>query len=227
MEVRCRRHCCRGPSSTKPDCGLPGLPGPAVPMERRPPRRRLLPKRFPIGRPWLRQCPRRCGSGCASGPAWAARGARVRRGPRQRGSASAAAGSAATGRSPWSPDGRTATAGWSACRSDVDRFAVDHRSRAMGPAGDAELQGEVHRHLGINRDLDLAGRSPPASIRGIDRRVQARGTHFLTYGFPKGFDNGTEASGEVMVQDPGGWLQVPMRRWQGSPGCPRSSAAPG
>jgi WD40 repeat protein len=42
----------------------------------------------------------------------------------------------------------------------------------------------------------------------VDRRIPARATGFLTYGFPNGFDNGTEASGEVLVQDPGGWLQV-------------------
>ncbi|WP_181167168.1 trypsin-like peptidase domain-containing protein, partial [Mesorhizobium sp. B2-8-3] len=42
----------------------------------------------------------------------------------------------------------------------------------------------------------------------VDRRIPPRGTEFLTYGFPVGFDNGVEASGEVLVKDPGGWLQV-------------------
>jgi hypothetical protein len=42
----------------------------------------------------------------------------------------------------------------------------------------------------------------------VDRGRQLRGRAFLTYGFPGGFDNGAEASGEVLVEDPGGWLHV-------------------
>ncbi|TBC68709.1 nSTAND1 domain-containing NTPase [Rhizobium ruizarguesonis] len=59
--------------------------------------------------------------------------------------------------------------------------------------------------------LDLQGDiglGPGIEPSRIDRRIPERGTAFLTYGFPTGFDNGIEASGEVLVQDPGGWLQV-------------------
>ncbi|WP_051000023.1 trypsin-like peptidase domain-containing protein [Sinorhizobium fredii] len=59
--------------------------------------------------------------------------------------------------------------------------------------------------LELQGDGRIGGGIEPAAV---DRRIPPRGTGFLTYGFPTGFDNGTEASGEVLVQDPGGWLQV-------------------
>ncbi|MGO7165509.1 trypsin-like peptidase domain-containing protein [Rhizobium leguminosarum] len=59
--------------------------------------------------------------------------------------------------------------------------------------------------LEIQGDGRTVGGIEPAAV---DRRIPARGTGFLTYGFPAGFDNGVEASGEVLVQDPGGWLHV-------------------
>ncbi|MBM3604427.1 MAG: hypothetical protein FJX25_06650 [Alphaproteobacteria bacterium] len=42
----------------------------------------------------------------------------------------------------------------------------------------------------------------------VDRRLPARGQPFLAYGFPNNFPNGAEASGEAVVEDPGGWLHV-------------------
>ncbi|WP_042775865.1 trypsin-like peptidase domain-containing protein [Sinorhizobium fredii] len=59
--------------------------------------------------------------------------------------------------------------------------------------------------LELQDDSRIAGGIEPAAV---DRRIPPRETGFLTYGFPTGFDNGAEASGEVLVQDPGGWLQV-------------------
>ncbi|MEP3083326.1 MAG: PQQ-binding-like beta-propeller repeat protein [Sedimentitalea sp.] len=48
---------------------------------------------------------------------------------------------------------------------------------------------------------------------GVDSRnaqlsVPPPGTPFITYGFPAGLDNGTEAGGELRLTDAGGWRQV-------------------
>jgi WD40 repeat protein/V8-like Glu-specific endopeptidase/energy-coupling factor transporter ATP-binding protein EcfA2 len=58
-----------------------------------------------------------------------------------------------------------------------------------------ELEEEVGFDGGLQREA-------------IDRRPQVKGQPIVTYGFPDGFDNGVEASGEVLVEDPGGWLHV-------------------
>src|SRR5262245_19759063 len=59
--------------------------------------------------------------------------------------------------------------------------------------------------LEITTAIDLSG---GIVVAQVDRRVPPAGTRFLTYGFPEGFDNGTQASGEVLIEDAGGWLQV-------------------
>ncbi|WP_373503862.1 trypsin-like peptidase domain-containing protein [Aestuariivirga sp.] len=59
--------------------------------------------------------------------------------------------------------------------------------------------------LELAAEADVSGVSVPAKV---DRRRQAAGASFVSYGFPVGLDNGTVADGEVLIEDPGGWLQV-------------------
>ena len=59
--------------------------------------------------------------------------------------------------------------------------------------------------LELVTEVDLAEGITPAKV---DRRAQGAGAGFVSYGFPEGYDNGALADGEVLVVDPGGWLQV-------------------
>jgi hypothetical protein len=59
--------------------------------------------------------------------------------------------------------------------------------------------------LDLEVATDISGGLRPDDF---DRGRPAPGSRFLTYGFPKDYDTGTQASGEVLVAAPGGWLQV-------------------
>ncbi|MBY3535990.1 hypothetical protein HFN68_24195 [Rhizobium laguerreae] len=60
----------------------------------------------------------------------------------------------------------------------------------------------------------------------VDRQAQLPGTHFLTFGFPDGYDTGTSASGEILAEIPGGWLQVRDNQDYGYFIAPGFSGAP-
>ncbi|MGO8455296.1 trypsin-like peptidase domain-containing protein [Rhizobium ruizarguesonis] len=59
--------------------------------------------------------------------------------------------------------------------------------------------------LELALQAELTGGLEPGDV---DRQAQLPGTHFLTFGFPEGYDTGTSASGEILAEIPGGWLQV-------------------
>ncbi|MTH60052.1 serine protease [Paracoccus litorisediminis] len=59
----------------------------------------------------------------------------------------------------------------------------------------------------------------------VNRRL-VPGQHFTTFGFPSGYDQGTPASGEVVVQDFWGWVQVVDKSKSGHFLTPGFSGAP-
>ena len=83
------------------------------------------------------------------------------------------------------------------------RVVVWHPMRPM-----AELVRDPIADIAVLELEEVEGIDGGLPREAVDRRPPARGQPFLAYGFPENFPNGAEASGEVLIEDPGGWLHV-------------------